>query len=128
MTLRRPSDRPSVRPENLNMDNISETNSSTVTKLGPKVVLWQDLSKHTIEGDLEPRSRSQGDLENLKKWTFAYFSVTNSSRALKPIPHCCKWQDLYRGIWHDGLDLGSRSLGDLENAEKWTFADFSDTN
>ena len=88
----------------------------------------QDLSKHAIEGDLEARLRSHVDLQNLEKWSFAYFPVTNSSRDLKPIPYCCKWQDLYRDIWHDGLDLGSRSLGDLENAEKWTFVDFSYTN
>ena len=44
-----------------------------------------------------------------------------------PILYCSKWQGLYMDIWHDDLDLGSRSLDDLEHAEKWSFTDFWDT-
>ena len=98
----RPSDRPS---RNLNMDNISDTNNTRATKLWPKLVCgktfqrpFQDLSKHIFRDDLESRSRSQGDLENLEKLTFAYFSDTNYSRIMEPLPYCGKWQDLYSDI------------------------------
>ena len=30
-------------------------------------------------------------------------------------------------VEHDNLDLGSRSLDDLERVKKWIFGDFSDT-
>ena len=76
------------------MDNISDTNYTRATKGS----LWQDLSKHTFKDDLESRSRSQGDLENLEKWTFAYFSDTNYSKVMEPLLYCGKWQDLYSDI------------------------------
>ena len=49
-----------------------------------------------------------------QKWTFVDFSDTIYSIILKPLPSCSKPKDLYRDVWQDDLDLGSRSLGDLQ--------------
>ena len=43
--------------------------------------------KAYVWNDLESGSRSQGDLENLEKWTFAYFSDTNYSRVIEPLAY-----------------------------------------
>ena len=64
--------------------------------------------------DLDLGSRSLDDLEYAKKWTFADFSDTIYSIILKTLPSCRKPKDLYRDVWQDDLDLGSRSLGDLK--------------
>ena len=66
------------------MDNISETNITRITKLGPQVVC----------------GKTPSDLENVENGLVLIF--------------------LYMDVWHDALDLGSRSLVDLELAEKWT--------
>ena len=85
MTLRRPSDsptvRPSVRPENLNMDNISETINARVMKLGPKVVCGKTFkfihSRMTL-------TQGQGHRVTLKIWKNGLLLISQILLIIEP--------------------------------------------
>ena len=55
-------------------------------KLDPKVVCDKAFKIMQLVIHLDPRSRSQGDLEILKNWTFADISDTINSRVMKLDP------------------------------------------
>ena len=82
MTLRRPSDRPTVCPSrNLNMDNISDTNNTRATKLGPKLVCGKTFQSICLEMTL---SRGQGHRVTLKIWKNGLLHISRTLITVEP--------------------------------------------
>ena len=94
--------------------SFSDTIYCIALKPLPYCSKWQGLYMGVYHDDLDLDSRSVDDLECAEKLTFAHFLDTIYSIILKPLPSCSKPKDLYRDVWQDDLDLGSRSLGDLQ--------------